>query len=41
MTTKEEIASMAMFLISNKANHITGQHMFVDGGYTHLDRSIT
>ncbi|ULC58050.1 SDR family oxidoreductase [Flaviramulus sp. BrNp1-15] len=41
MTTKEEIASMTIFLISNKANHITGQHMFVDGGYTHLDRSIT
>lgn len=41
MTTKEEIASMVLFLISNKANHITGQHLFVDGGYTHLDRSIT
>ncbi|HMC02001.1 MAG TPA: SDR family oxidoreductase [Flavobacteriaceae bacterium] len=41
MTTKEEIASMALFLISDKANHITGQHLFVDGGYTHLDRSIT
>jgi len=41
MTTKEEIASMALFLISNKASHITGQHIFVDGGYTHLDRSVT
>lgn len=41
MTKKEEIASMVLFLLSDKANHITGQHLFVDGGYTHLDRSIT
>lgn len=41
MTTKEEIAHMTLFLLSEKANHITGQHLFVDGGYTHLDRSIT
>lgn len=40
MTTPEEIASMAIFLLSDKAAHITGQHLFVDGGYTHLDRSI-
>ncbi|NLP56905.1 SDR family oxidoreductase [Lutibacter sp. B1] len=41
MTTKEEIAYMVLFLLSEKANHITGQHLFVDGGYTHLDRAIT
>lgn len=41
MTTKEEIASMVLFLLSEKANHITGQHLFVDGGYTHLDRSLS
>ena len=40
MTTKEEIAAMAVFLLSPRAGHITGQHMFVDGGYVHLDRSI-
>lgn len=40
MTTPEEIASMAIFLLSDKAAHITGQHLFVDGGYTHLDRSL-
>ncbi len=40
MTTPEEIASMALFLLSEKASHIPGQHLVVDGGYTHLDRSI-
>jgi len=40
MTTPEEIASMVAFLISAKASHITGQHLFVDGGYVHLDRAI-
>jgi L-fucose dehydrogenase len=40
MTTAEEIASSAVFLISEKASHITGQQIFVDGGYTHLDRTI-
>lgn len=40
MTTPEEIASMAIFLLSEKASHITGQHLYVDGGYTHLDRAL-
>ena len=40
MTTAEEIANMAVFLLSQKASHITGQHIFVDGGYTHLDRAL-
>lgn len=40
MTTAEEIASMALFLLSEKASHITGQQVFVDGGYTHLDRAL-
>jgi len=39
MTTPDEIASMVTFLISAKASHITGQHLFVDGGYVHLDRA--
>ncbi len=40
MTTAEEIASMVVFLLSPKAGHITGQHLYVDGGYVHLDRSL-
>jgi len=40
MTTPDEIASMVTFLISSKASHITGQHLFVDGGYVHLDRAM-
>jgi NAD(P)-dependent dehydrogenase (short-subunit alcohol dehydrogenase family) len=40
MTTPEEIAAMAIFLLSEKAAHITGQHLYVDGGYTHLDRAL-
>jgi L-fucose dehydrogenase len=41
MTTAEEIAAMAVFLISPKSGHTTGQHIIVDGGYTHLDRALT
>jgi len=41
MTTPEEIADMVMFLISERASHITGQHVYVDAGYTHLDRALT
>ena len=41
MTTPEEIAATAVFLISGKSGHTTGQHIFVDGGYTHLDRALT
>jgi L-fucose dehydrogenase len=41
MTTADEIAAMVIFLISAKASHITGQHLFVDGGYVHLDRALT
>ena len=40
-TTPQEIADMAVFLLSPRASHITGQHVFVDGGYTHLDRALT
>ena len=40
MTTVEEIADMVAFLLSEKSNHTTGQLIFVDGGYTHLDRSL-
>ncbi len=41
MTTSEEIAAAVLFLLSEKASHMTGQHVFVDGGYTHLDRALT
>ena len=41
MTTSEEIAAMVIFLLSEKSSHTTGQIIFVDGGYTHLDRSLT
>jgi L-fucose dehydrogenase len=41
MTTVEEIAATVVFLLSRKAGHTTGQHLFVDGGYTHLDRALT
>ncbi len=41
MTTPEEIAAMVVFLLSARAGHITGQHIFVDGGYVHLDRALT
>lgn len=41
MTAPEEIAAMVVFLLSARAAHITAQHIFVDGGYVHLDRALT
>lgn len=40
MTTDREIADTVVFLLSDRASHTTGQWLFVDGGYTHLDRAI-
>jgi len=40
MTTVEEIANMVVFLLSEKSSHTTGQLIYVDGGYTHLDRTL-
>ncbi len=40
MTTPDEIASMCVFLLSDVSSHTTGQWIFVDGGYTHLDRAL-
>ena len=41
MTTCEELANMTVFIASQKSSHTTGQIIYVDGGYTHLDRSCT
>ncbi|ASY56056.1 dehydrogenase [Sinorhizobium sp. CCBAU 05631] len=40
MTTAREIADTCAFLLSSRASHMTGQWLFPDGGYTHLDRAI-
>ncbi|MBK6946871.1 MAG: SDR family oxidoreductase [Haliscomenobacter sp.] len=40
MTTVEEISDMAVFLLSEKSSHTTGQLIHVDGGYVHLDRAL-
>lgn len=41
MTTSEEMARTCVFLLSDASSHTTGQWVFVDGGYTHLDRALT
>lgn len=41
MTTADEIASTVVFLLSEKSGHTTGQHLYVDGGYVHLDRALS
>ncbi len=40
MTTPREIADTVVFLLSPRSSHTTGQWVFPDGGYTHLDRAI-
>ncbi|WP_296510274.1 SDR family oxidoreductase [Rhodoferax sp.] len=41
MTTPDEMAQMCVFLLSGLSSHTTGQWIFVDGGYTHLDRALS
>ena len=40
MTTARESAAAAVMALSPRSAHTTGQWLFVDGGYTHLDRAI-
>lgn len=40
MTTIHEIGATAVFLLSSRSSHTTGQLIHVDGGYVHLDRSL-
>jgi L-fucose dehydrogenase len=41
MTLACEIADAAVFIASSRSAHTTGQILYVDGGYTHLDRACT
>ncbi len=40
-TTIQEIADAVIFIASPRSSHTTGQLLFVDGGYVHLDRACT
>jgi L-fucose dehydrogenase len=40
MTEADEIAAAAVFALSPRSGHTTGQWLFVDGGYVHLDRAL-
>ncbi len=41
LTAPEEVAAAIVFLASPHSSHTTGQLLFVDGGYTHLDRAFS
>ncbi|NOK86053.1 MAG: NAD(P)-dependent dehydrogenase, short-chain alcohol dehydrogenase family, partial [Chloroflexi bacterium AL-W] len=31
---------LTLFILSERAAHITGQFLHIDGGYVHLDRAM-
>lgn len=39
MTTSEEIANTVVFIASDRSSHTTGQILYPDGGYVHIDRA--
>ena len=41
LTRAEELADAIVWLASDRASHVTGQFLFVEGGYTHLDRALS
>lgn len=41
MTSIEEIADTAVFVLSPASSNTTAQWVFVDGGYVHLDRALS
>ncbi|MFV0491075.1 MAG: SDR family oxidoreductase [Pseudorhodobacter sp.] len=41
MTLDTEMAASVLFALSPQSSHTTGQWLFVDGGYTHLDRALS
>lgn len=40
MTLDREMADTVVFTLSPRAGHTTGQWLYVDGGYVHLDRAM-
>jgi L-fucose dehydrogenase len=40
MTLDTEMADTVVFTLSPRAGHTTGQWLYVDGGYVHLDRAM-
>jgi L-fucose dehydrogenase len=41
LTTPDEVAATIVWLASPRSAHTTGQIIYVDGGYTHLDRAAS
>ena len=40
-TTVEEVVNTVVFAASARSSHTTGQILYPDGGYVHLDRACT
>ena len=41
LSSPEELADAILWLASPRSSHVTGQILYVDGGYTHMDRALT